>query len=108
MRVMLKPIPVLVACAGCAEGGQLARDVAAALDRKGFAEASWMGADPDLSRLALKTGSRWPVFALDACSKSCARQWLAENGVVPQRCYMLADMEAVEAEPLAERIAASW
>lgn len=59
---MVTPLPVLYACHGCAEYGQLARDVGAFFEQAG---------------------------ALDGCKKACALRWLAERGVVPESAYVL-------------------
>ena len=106
MRIVVRPIPVLIACAGCPAGGQRARDTAAVLDRRGLAEASWLGAADEV--LAGKARSRFPVFAVDGCRSVCAQRWLAQHGVTPQRCYVLVEDEAADPERIAERIAAGW
>ena len=103
MRIVLRPLPVLYACAGCSRGGSVAQEAAAALERRGLGELSWLGGGADLKRLANQARSRWPVIALDGCAAACARIWLAREGATPQRCYMLAAMQPDEA---ADRIAA--
>ena len=105
MRVVLTPLPVLVACAGCARGGQVARDAGADLDRRGRGELAWLGGGADSGTLAARVRSRWPVVALDGCSEGCARAWLASEGVVPQGIHRLAGMRPEEA---ADRIAAQF
>lgn len=90
MRVMLKPLPVLVACAGCAEHGNFAAEAAAELDRRGEGDRVWLGGDAHAA--LTKARSRWPVFSLDACAKGCARAWCERQGVTPQRCYILDGM----------------
>jgi uncharacterized metal-binding protein len=85
---ILRPLPVLVACAGCPAHGDVAREAGAELDRAGKGELSWLGA-ADLDAIASKARSRWPVYALDACADGCARRWLERAGVQPQRCYVL-------------------
>jgi len=105
MRVVLKPLPVLVACARCARGGQVARDAGAELDRRGRGELAWLGGGADSGTLAARARSRWPLVVLDGCPETCARAWLAGEGVVPQRCYMLAGMHPDEA---ADRIAVQF
>lgn len=110
MSVVLKPFPVLYACQGCTEFGQVARDVGALLDRRGLAEMVWLGR-PDL-----KPNARFPIFALDGCAKACARRWLVQLGVTPQRHFVLTelgvakregrDFDAAQAEDIAQRLAA--
>jgi uncharacterized metal-binding protein len=103
VRVVVKPLPALYACEGCPEFGQIARDVGALLDRRGIAEMVWLGgrvgAAPDS-----KPTSRFPIFALDGCTKACARRWLERYGVTAQRHFVLGELEDVE--HAAERIAA--
>ena len=94
---------MLYACAGCAADAQLARDVGAALDRRGLAESSWLGGAIDAVALAAKARSRWPVFAIDGCPQICAQRWLAGQGVRPQRCFLLAG--GADAEAAADRVA---
>ena len=80
MRVVLRPLPVAYACQGCPEFGQRARELAAALDRKGVAEMVWLGAAKEITPT-----QRYPVFAVDGCSKGCALKWLAQDGVAADR-----------------------
>lgn len=102
MRVFLKPLPLLYPCDGCARIDQIARDVAALLDRRGVAEMAWVcAANPDSEPKA------WtPILALDGCAEGCARGWLAEHGVVPERHYVLAEHGEGAAERAADAIAA--
>lgn len=90
MRVILKPLPVLVACAGCAEHGNFASEAAAELERQGKGDRAWLGGDRHA--VASKARARWPVFVFDACRSGCARAWCERHGVTPQRCYILEDM----------------
>jgi len=108
MTVVLKARPVLYACAGCLSYGQVARDVARFLDRRGLAEASCVDAACEDAFVVLKAKSRFPVFALDGCAKACARHWLTRHGVPPQRYFVLAQADAGASEQIAERIAANW
>jgi uncharacterized metal-binding protein len=104
MRVVLKPLPVLYACQGCPEFGQLARDVGVALDREAVAELVWLG-DGKGGVRDLRPTQRFPVFSLDACAKGCARRWLAERGIAAQRSYVL-NQDGAAAGRAAKRIAA--
>ena len=101
MRVVLRPLPVLYACQGCAEFGQLAREVGALLDRGGAVEMVWLGAGPEL-----KPKPRFPIYALDGCAKACALRWLEGHGIAAQRSYVLADRSPGAAQRAAQRIAA--
>lgn len=78
----LRPIPVVFACKGC-ELDAAAQTVAAHLDRSGLVEASETGRD------SAKARSRFPIYAVEGCSKCCAAQWLAGQGVKPQRSFVL-------------------
>jgi uncharacterized metal-binding protein len=108
MRTVLKPLPLLYACAGCPAHGQLAREVGKVLDRRGLAEMTWLGAGTDAHALAAKALSRWPVFAFDGCADACAKRWLEKEGIAAQRCFILAQMDGTTAEALAERLAADF
>ena len=85
MRVIVRPFPVLYACQGCPQFGQIAREVGAALERRGLAEMVWLGAAD------VEPKTRFPIFALDGCAQACARRWLAGHGVAARRSYVLAD-----------------
>lgn len=87
MRVLVRPLPVLYACQGCAELGQTARDVGMMLERRGFAQTVWLGSVPENSSPA----QRFPIFALDGCAKECAKRWLAAHGTACQRAYVIPD-----------------
>ena len=79
---LVRPQPVLFACRGC-ERGHLAADVAAALDRRGVAEACLAGFD------AAKARSRFPVCAVEGCDQACATAWLAQLRVRPSLAFTL-------------------
>lgn len=101
MRVVLKPLPVLYACQGCPEFGQVARDVGALLDAAGLAETVWLGASEHL-----RPKSRFPIFALDGCDKACAQRWLERHGIAADRTYILAEYAPGAAQRAARHIAA--
>jgi len=96
---------VLVACAGCAEFGSTAHDVALLLDRRGFGELAWLGASARLDTVRAKAKGRYPVFCIDACGKGCAREWAAREGVTPQHCIVLTQAEREDPDRAASRIA---
>ena len=85
MRAIVNPLPVLYACQGCAEFGQLARDVGAFFDQAGALEMVWLG-----SGRSLKPTTRFPIFALDGCGRACARRWLEGHGIAADESYVLA------------------
>jgi uncharacterized metal-binding protein len=86
MRAVLRPLPVLYACQGCAEFGQGARDAGAALDRAGRAQLVWLGGRD------VMPAQRYPTLALDGCHRGCAVRWLEERGIVVDRAYVLPDL----------------
>jgi len=81
---IVRPLPVLYACQGCAQFGQLARDVGAFFEQAGALEMVWLGA-----RRKPERPQRYPILALDGCEKGCAARWLGERGVVPEGVYVL-------------------
>jgi uncharacterized metal-binding protein len=99
-RVVLRPLPVIFACAGCPEFGYSAPRAAQALERRGQAEMAWLGA-PGPKPLA-----RFPCYSLDACERRCAQRWLEERGVQVQLAFVLDPLERLEPERAAARIAA--
>ena len=84
MRVVLKPLPVIYACQGCAQFGQQARELAERLERNGEGEVIWLG---DARRA--ECTRRYPVVSVDGCEKGCALRWLAEHGITVDRAYLL-------------------
>ncbi len=94
--MLLTPLPVLVACQGCAEFGQAARDVSILLDRRGRGDLAWLGATRDLATIRTKVGSRFPVVCIDACARGCARRWMETAGVGPDRHFVLTHVERAD------------
>jgi uncharacterized metal-binding protein len=82
---LVRPLPVLYACQGCAQFGQLARDVGAFFDQAGALQMVWLG-----DARTLEATQRYPVLALDGCDQGCAARWLRERGIVPEGAYVLA------------------
>ena len=101
MRAIVRPLPVLYACQGCAEFGQTAREAGAILDRNGIAELVWLGAAPDLSRR-----SRFPILALDGCGQACALRWLEGHGIPVDRSFVLEGRAPGSVEQVVRRITA--
>ena len=44
----------------------------------------WLGAAKEINPT-----QRYPVFAVDGCSKGCALRWLAEHGITAERSYIV-------------------
>lgn len=101
-RTIVKPFPVLYACSGCSQFGYSAPRVAQRLDERGLVEAVWLGATPQSRTVT----TRFPILALDACEKGCARAWVESSGARAQQCFVLTPLERVDDEGAARRIAA--
>ena len=82
---VVRALPVLYACQGCTQFGQVAREFAQQLDRAGRVEAAWLGTP------GLRPKARFPIVALDACAEGCALTWLARRGVRADCHYVLSD-----------------
>lgn len=80
MPSVVRLLPVVYACQGCPAYGQVARDTAAALERRGMAQMVWIGGNPGSI-----PASRYPIVALDGCKEGCAVRWLEQRGVTPDR-----------------------
>ena len=103
--MVLRSMPVLFACQGCAQFGNMAYEAAVVLDRRGYVEATWLGAPGrDEQQLASKARSPFPILAIDGCAKRCACGWLAAHGAKVQRQFILAS-PGDSAEEIADRIA---
>jgi uncharacterized metal-binding protein len=85
MKVVVRSLGVVYPCHGCTAHGDRAREVALLLERRGLAEAA---THIDKAR------ARYPVIAIDGCADGCVRRWLADNGIVAQRHYVLAGADA--------------
>ena len=105
--MVLRPLPVLVACQGCRAFGDLAHELACVLDARGFGEANWLGAGRGEEQLAAKARSRFPIYAVEGCAKRCAGHWLARHGVRAQRQLILSG-PGESVERTAERIIEGW
>jgi uncharacterized metal-binding protein len=102
VRYVLRPLPVLYACAGCPEFGYAAPRVGRALDLAGKAELCWLGSPRPMAL------ARFPVYSLDACERRCAKRWLEERGVQVQRAIVLEPLDRLETDRAAARLAAAW
>jgi uncharacterized metal-binding protein len=81
---IVTPLPVLYACQGCPQFGQLAREVGAFFEQAGALEMVWLG-----DGRKLEATQRYPILALDGCDQGCAARWLGERGIVPEGAYVL-------------------
>lgn len=76
--------PVVYACSGCANVGQLANDLAVVLDREGSAQMSCIaGVGGKVKQLVKVAQSGRAILALDGCPLNCVKQTLATVDVVP-------------------------
>lgn len=77
-------LPLVYSCSGCSSAAQMANHLALALDRSGAAEMSCIaGVGGGVAPLVKLARSGRPVLAIDGCPLACARQCLAQQGVVP-------------------------
>lgn len=108
-------LPLVYSCSGCSSAAQMANHLALALDRSGAAEMSCIaGVGGGVAPLVKLARSGRPVLAIDGCPLACARQCLAQQGVVPDKHVMLnelgvrkkmhADFDREQAEELAAQL----
>ena len=64
--------PILFACSGCSNAGQLANDVAHELDRRGVAEMSCLAGIGAAKPLFLKKLQQREVWVVDGCPIHCS------------------------------------
>jgi len=64
--------PILFACSGCSNAGQLANDVAHELDRRGVAEMSCLAGIGAAKPLFLKKLQQRKVWIIDGCPIHCS------------------------------------
>ncbi len=98
LSVVVRPLPVLYACAGCREFGYAAPRVASALDRRGLVEARWLGGH------GVRLAARFPILALDACPKRCAKDWIEIQGREVQAALLITPEERDDPESAARRL----
>ena len=97
--MIVRPLPVLYACAGCREFGYAAPRVARALDGMGVAESVWLGDNPP------RVTGRYPIVTLDACERGCARDWVWKKDASVQCAFFLEPHERDDPQAAAARIA---
>ena len=69
---MSKNIPILFACSGCSNAGQLANDLAVEFDRRGIAEMSCLAGVGAGKELFLKRLRDREVWVIDGCPIDCS------------------------------------
>ncbi|NHZ43835.1 putative zinc-binding protein [Massilia aquatica] len=108
-------LPLVYSCSGCSSAAQMANYLALSLDRNGAAEMSCIaGVGGGVAPLVRLARSGRPVLAIDGCPLACARQCLAQHGVVPDQHVLLselgvrkkmhADFDKAHADQLAEQL----
>ncbi|RSZ60686.1 zinc-binding protein [Massilia atriviolacea] len=86
-------LPLVYSCSGCSSAAQMANHLALALDRSGAAEMSCIaGVGGGVAPLVKLARSGRPVLAIDGCPLACARQCLAQHGVVPDKHVLLNEL----------------
>jgi uncharacterized metal-binding protein len=87
-----EPLPLVYACSGCSNVGQLANEAALELDRLGLAEMSCTtGVGGGVPTLCQKARSGRHVIAIDGCHLHCAVACLARAEVRPDLHVTLAE-----------------
>ncbi|TWU62216.1 putative zinc-binding protein [Crateriforma conspicua] len=67
-----RQLPVVFACSGCSNAGQLANQVALELDRRGIAEMSCLAGVGAAKPVFLKKLKDRPVWIVDGCPIHCS------------------------------------
>ena len=115
LRVSHPERPLVYACSGCSNAAQTTNYLAVKLDRPGLAEMSCVaGVGAGVSHLLEVARSGRPIIALDGCHLACARQCLENQGIVPDRHFVMTrlstklrfhkDYDPLEAERIAEQV----
>lgn len=84
--------PIVYACSGSSNTGQMANYIALCLDRSRVAKMSCtagMGGDVP-AIVGFATWGR-PAVVIDGCHRHCAKRCLARHGITPDRHYTLTD-----------------
>lgn len=75
-------LPVVYACSGCSDAGELADHVARALHKRGLAEMSCLaGVGGRVKHLVKKAAEAEEVLVVDGCPISCAKNTLKLAGI---------------------------
>lgn len=93
---MKKKLPMVYACSGCSNSGQMANVFASRLDRAQWAEMGCLAGVAgnvtelvNLIRRAIDDGRM--VWAIDGCSWRCACACLAQRDITPDKSLVLTD-----------------
>ncbi|MEQ9545045.1 MAG: putative zinc-binding protein [Marinobacter sp.] len=87
-----KQRPLIYACSGCSDVAQLANNAAVRLDHAGEFEMSCIsGVGGKVPALVKTARSGRPIMVIDGCPLHCARECLANVGVVPDDHVRLYD-----------------
>jgi len=82
-----QPEPLVHACSGASNLGQLTNEIAIRLDRNGLAEMS-----------CAEALSGRPVVAISGCSLACASRLLVEHGVTVTSAFQLENRGVLKAK----------
>lgn len=97
-------VPLVYACSGCPNVGQMANHFAVQLDHGGLAEMSCTtGVGGGVMAPTRIAQSGRPILAIDGCALSCAKACLARAGVAPNVHLVLDQMAPREAPLLDDR-----
>ncbi len=95
-------IPLVYACSGCPNVGQMANHFAVQLDQGRLAEMSCTtGVGGGVLAPTRIAQSGRPILALDGCALSCAKACLARAGVEPT-VHLVLDQMGVRHDPLSD------
>jgi len=73
--------PLIYACSGCSDAGELADQIARRLSRSGFGEMSCLAGIGGRVKSILNKGQKAePIFVIDGCPLNCARKTLELAG----------------------------
>lgn len=97
---MPEPLPLLFACSGCSNAGQLADQLARELDRRGIAEMSCLAGLGAAKSLFLKKLENREVWIIDGCPITCSLGVFAQLGEVVDIHIRLHDLGVRKNAPL--------
>lgn len=76
------PKPVIYACSGCSDAGELADQIARRLSRSGLGEMSCLAGIGGRAKSILSKGEKAQrIFVIDGCPLNCARKTLELAGI---------------------------
>ncbi len=94
-----QPEPLVYACSGASNLGQLTNEIAIRLDRSGLAEMSCaeaVGIEAGAPYAAALSGR--PVVAISGCPLACASRLLVEHGVTVTSAFQLENRGVLKAK----------